>query len=325
MKIKNTLNNENVLFGIIFSLVVILAVLILFPNLLGSIKTSSGLYSVDVIRITGCSECFNLDIISAGLDKLNTIKIEENKTLDYNSAEAKKLIDKYSINRVPALLILSRNIDKISLDDKIFRKTKNAAIFDKAAPYIDLKSGKVEGIVNLKEVYDAKCKDCTSLDSVKEQLEQLYVKIKDYELVDSSSEEGKRLISENDIIYLPTLLLSKEIKEYWWVSDKILAEEDEYYKFNTPIFPYKDISTGAVKGIVKATYLINNSCADCFDITQLKPSLESLGIYIDSEKSVDISSYEGENLVKLYNITKIPTVILSKEISDYDQIREVLE
>lgn len=322
---KNITNNENVLFGIIISLVGLLAIIILFPSVLNPIKANSGIYSVEIIKISGCNECFNLDIISANLDKINNIKIKSNKTLDYNSDEAKKLIDKYSITKVPALLIISRNIDKITLDEKVFRKVKNAAVFDKPAPYIDLSSGQVKGLVTLKEVYDSNCKECTTLSSIEKQLEQMQVKIKSYDLIDSSSEEGKKLIKENEISYLPTLLLSKEIIDYWWISNKILVEGDEYYKFNNPIFPYKDISSSSVKGIVKATYLVNNSCTECYDISELKPSLESLGIYIDSERFVDIASDEGKNLVILYNITDIPTVILSKQILDYTSIKEVLE
>jgi len=69
--------------------------------------------------------------------------------LNYTSADAEKLIKKYGITKIPALVIVSRSIGKIEMDDTLFRKTSDAAIFDKAAPYIDLGSLEVKGLADI--------------------------------------------------------------------------------------------------------------------------------------------------------------------------------
>ena len=43
------------------------------------------------------------------------------------------------------------------------------------------------------------------------------------------------------------------------------------------------------------------------------------------EEYLDISTTKGKNLLSEYNITAVPTVILSKEIQDYNAIKEILE
>ena len=182
--------------------------------------------------------------------------------------------------------------------------------------------------MNLKEVYDSSCKDCTSLSDIKTQLERIQFKVSNYEMVDSKSDEGKNLISENNITYLPTLLVSKEIEEYWWIFPQIqksFSEYDSYYRFSEPFFPYKEISTGLIKGKVTITYITNKSCTDCYNVTLLKDLFAGAGIYISGEKYVDSNTAEGKSLLIKYNITVIPTVILSKEISDYETIKDVLD
>ena len=104
-----------------------------------------------------------------------------------------------------------------------------------------------------------------------------------------------------------------------------MAENEDYYRFNEPLFPYKEISTQQIKGKVKITYITNKSCEDCLNITKIKPSFQQMGVYIDSEKYTDVSSIEGKNLLSKYNITAIPTVILSKEILDYTTLKTTLE
>ena len=104
-----------------------------------------------------------------------------------------------------------------------------------------------------------------------------------------------------------------------------MAENADYYRFNEPLFPYKDIATQQVKGKVKITYITNKSCEDCFNITKIKSSFQQFGVYIDSEKYTDVSNIEGKNILIKYNITAIPSVVLSKEIIDYTGIKSTLE
>ena len=313
---------------IIISLIAIL--FFIYVNFIPkSLFNSGNKISTEIIEITAdnCEDCFDVKGLADSLIK-DTIKIKSRESFDYNSKEGKKLIDEYNLKQVPALILISNNIEDIEGLSGIFSIDGKKAIFDKAVPYIDLNSGDVKGLINLKEVYDPSCKDCASLSQIRNQLEKLGIKVNNYETVTSSSLEGQKLINENDLIFLPNLLISKNINEYWWVFDQIKTsfnEKDNYYVFKNPISPYKDLKTGEIKGVVDVTYLTNSSCEDCFNATLLKPSFQKLGIFINSEKNIDISSSEGKSLLSKYNIIAIPTVILSKGISDYESIKEILE
>ncbi len=285
--------------------------------------------SVDIIEITGCNQCFDVKSLSDGIIKANeNIKVER-KSIDYNSDEAKSLIEKYEIKRIPASIITSKNLDKIDLvDEQTFLIGNNYAVFDKGVPYVDLNSDRVKGLVNLKEIQDTNCKNCMSLFQIQEQLENWGVKIDNSEIVDSSFPNGKKLIKDNKLTFLPSLLISKDIEEYWWVFPQIknsFVEKGDYYLFKNSIPPYKEISTGQIKGIVDIMYIENKTCKECFNVTQLGESFQSLGVYIEKERFIDISSNEGKDILSKYNITFIPTVILSREVQDYETIKKTLE
>ena len=107
---KDLFNNEKTLIIIIAVLVGLFAILLLFPNITNPIKNiinEEKIYSVEIIKINGCDDCFNLESLSSGLSKINNIKIKNEEEIEYNSQEGKKLLDKYDIQTVPALIILS--------------------------------------------------------------------------------------------------------------------------------------------------------------------------------------------------------------------------
>jgi hypothetical protein len=284
---------------------------------------------VEVIEINGeCEECLNVrSAVESMLEENENVEIKS-KNLDYDTKEAQLLIERYDIEKVPAIIVVSKDIDELNLDKESFSFEENSAVFDKSVPYIDINSGEVKGFVKLIEIQDSSCEDCMPLSQLKTQLEKWGIKIIDYEFVDSNSEKGKKLINDNNLDFLPSLLVSKDIEEYWWAFSQIessFTEKDDYYVFKNPISPYKEISTGKVKGIVSLTYLTDKSCEDCFNVSELKVSFMKLGIFIDNEKYVDVSSSEGKQLIEKYDIDAVPTVILSKEISDYKSIKEVWE
>ena len=329
--IKELMQDEKILMVIIAILVVLFAILLSFPNITTPIKNimnKEKIYSVEVIKISGCDECFNLGGISSSLNKIENLKIKDEKEVDYNSIEGKKLIEKYNIEKIPALIVLSKNLVKINLDENLFRKDGKAAIFDKSVPYINLNTNKINGLVQLKEIQSDNCIDCASLSKLKTQFEELGIKVENYEIIKASSDKGKEIIRKNNLDFTSALLISKDIKEYWWIFDQInnsFIEKEDNYLFKIPIAPYLDLRDGKIKGKVDITFIEDKSCAECFNAIELKDSLQGLGVYFYSEKHVDISSTEGRNLLEEYNITAIPTIILSKEIQDYDSVKKILE
>ncbi|MFA4952764.1 MAG: hypothetical protein WC584_00925 [Candidatus Pacearchaeota archaeon] len=332
MKIKNILKDEKILTIIIAVLVVLFAILLSFPNMTSPIKdimSKEKIYSVDIIKINGCDDCFDLNRVLTVVKKDNSIEIKEIKDLDYKSKEAESLIKEYGIKTTPALIVKSRGIEKREFNKEIFSSGKNYLLFDKSVPYLDLSSGEIKGKVDFKEIQDSSCKECPSLSSLEKQLEALGIKKKNYEIIDSSQEEGKKLIKDNNIRFYNNLIIGKEIKAYWWIFpslSKALTEEKDYYVFSEPIvYPYKDAITGMIKGKVEVIYVTANDCNDCSNVSVLKEDFEKSGVYIAKDKYIDYSSGEGKQITSNYNINAVPTIILSKEILDYPRLSETLK
>src|SRR3989344_64938 len=122
--------------------------------------------SIEAIEITGQEGLFDVSQVLSALSGNIEIK---SRTLDYNSEEAKKLIETYNIKTIPALILKSKRINEVQLDPTTFTTNNNAAVFDKAIPYLDISSGEVKGQVELTEVYDSSCKDCSSLSQYEKQ------------------------------------------------------------------------------------------------------------------------------------------------------------
>ena len=324
--IKKSLQNEGILILIIVGLLVILVFFKFNPL---SFK-SNGLASAEIIVLNGCGECFDINKITQSLKDQGNFDIEEVTNLNYDSKEGKSVIEKYKIQKIPALILKSRKIEEINIGipENMISKGKNYILFEETAPYFDLNSKEVEGVVNLKEISDSSCKDCANPSNIQKQLESSGVKIGDYKKIDYFSTEGQEIIKKNNINFLPVIFISKNIEKYWWTFSNLkdfLTASGEYYFFKEPIAPYKEISTGKIKGKVNLTYITDKSCEDCFNVTQLKDVFGGIGIYISSERYVDVSNADGKNLLKAYNITAIPTGVLSSEINDYTSVKEILK
>ncbi|MEK6936256.1 MAG: hypothetical protein AABW67_05690 [Nanoarchaeota archaeon] len=293
-----------------------------------TIFNSQNKISVEITEITvnSCEDCFNVTGLADSLIKDN-LKVKSRKSFNYYSKEGRELIDKYNLKQIPSLIITSNKLKEIQGLEGVFSIDGKKAIFDKAVPYIDLVSGDVKGLVNVIEIQDSSCGDCMPLSNIQNSLKQAGIKIKNYEIINSVSENGKNLIQENDLKFTPSLLISKDIQDYWWIFPKIenaFIEKENYYLLNLQLPPYKEISSGKIKGMVDLTYITDKSCSDCFDITELKGSFQGLGIFINSEKYMDVSAGDGKEIIVKYNITKVPTIILSKEISDYETLNKQL-
>jgi len=70
--------------------------------------------------------------------------------------------------------------------------------------------------------------------------------------------------------------------------------------------------------LVDVTYLTDETCEGCYDVRVHRTILSRLGIQFGRESVIDAASGDGMTLIDLYNISKIPTIILSPEAEDYD-------
>lgn len=179
--------------------------------------------------------------------------------------------------------------------------------------------------LELTVISDSNCFDCFNIDQVIDFLKEQNVKIISENRVEFNSDEGKRLTQENEIEKIPTFIVSGEI-------DKILAlksffENTGAIKDNIFVFkkvnpPYILVESGEVKGRFELIYLSDISCIECYDVSRHEISLLNFGMKVFKEKTIDISSQEGKELVKKYNITRVPTILLFGDLKEYSNFQQ---
>ena len=82
--------------------------------------------------------------------------------------------------------------------------------------------------------------------------------------------------------------------------------------------PTLDLITGEVLGRVEIMLLTDPSCADCYDVRVHEAILKrSFGMAIASTRTIERASSEGRDLMARYDITALPTAILSQNASLY--------
>jgi len=270
------------------------------------------------VALLGCSgtECVKLDQELTALKTNSKLKIEEEKS--YTKETAKDLITKYSIKRLPAIVVTSSNLDKFSLDGYV--KSNDALVFETIqVPYEDAVTGKVVGLVTSTVISEASCKECPKLSLIVNNLEQAGVVIS--EKRNLNADEAKDLLVTYNITKLPSLILSSEFSNYelasnWQLLDHIAVDKNYVLDLQSP--PYYDLKTKKIPGLVTVTTINDAICTNCYNATQVHlPIILRFGVYVKNEKSLDASSAEAVQLIQKYKITSLPTVLMSKEAVDY--------
>lgn len=286
---------------------------------------------IELIQIVAanCSDCFDLRLV---INQLNTssFNIKSVRTVYYNSPEGEQLISKYNIQKIPTLLI-SGETSKANVQSTLSGLGEKAddgtIVFDKQQPpYVNPDNGEVLGRVSVTLIRDSSCSNCFDVSSINQQLKSLGISFSEEKTLEYTDTEAKDLISKYGIKKIPTIIYSSDIKEYTLFAQlqQLLQNQDDVYVLTQVNPPYRDLSKNKIVGLVEITYIVDNSCSSCYDVSIHKQILEgSYGVALINEKRVDISSIDGKSLIDKYSITKVPTMILSPDASYYPALVNV--
>lgn len=269
--------------------------------------------SIQIATITdnNCPDCFSLAPALASL-KQGNVNATSEKNFDASSNEAKELISKNGLEFIPAVVVTG----EINKTEHAGFVIKNGVLLlgKPTPPYYDLARKKIIGKVALTIINDSACSKCSKLAPIVLQLKAAGVSISSEKTIDSSSEEAKALIEKYKIEKLPSLMLSEDASSYEIMKQAWLqmgtVEKDGVHVMRSVNPPYVEVATGKIKGLVALTVLNDSSCRECYDATRHVQILQNgYGVVLESQKTVDISSAEGKELVKKYSITGVPTII----------------
>ncbi|MBI1969258.1 hypothetical protein HYS48_01070 [Candidatus Woesearchaeota archaeon] len=279
---------------------------------------------VTKIGVPNCDDCYDIEAAMAELKKQN-VNITKETAMALDAPEAKELIRKYAIKKLPTMLIQGE-INKSEQLNRYFENIgeikENTVVYTALKPlYYDLQSSRVVGRVSLIQVVDSSCELCSSLSQVAETLKGQEVSIRDERSVEYTSKEGQSLIQAFGIQRIPALLISKEIDYYEPIQQQLsqldITEKEGFYAIHTLLPPYRDVKENKIVGFVELIMLEDASCTTCFDVIVNKQILARLGMVITSENTYDISSPEGKEQIAKYSITSVPIILVSPEANSY--------
>lgn len=288
---------------------------------------------VTTITFSECKECYDVKTALEDLKKQN-INITKEETFDYNSDKGKELVEFYRIQRLPTLIIrgetnktdqLQRYWDHVG--EQRGTNYETVLYTNIVPPYYDMFEGRILGRVSITNLIDSTCDKCVSLTGIVDAFKQAGVKVVEEKTVEYKSEEGKRLVSKFGVREIPALIISKDILDYnsiqqvW--NQLNTTEKEGFFALHSAVPPYIDVSTDKVVGLVTLIMLNDKTCNVCYDVLINKQILAQFGVVTNKEFSYDISSDEGKDLIKKYNITKVPIIILDPETKVYTTFTQV--
>ncbi len=117
--------------------------------------------------------------------------------------------------------------------------------------------------------------------------------------------------------------MEEEYHEEWWVAGIVIVIILIFFAVHFFSSPTGPLDPPLATKVVSVTLIKDSSCADCIDMNKLIDEMRGKGITIGGITSSEVN--ESRNLIEKYSITKVPTLILSKEFSEYPEVRDSWE
>jgi hypothetical protein len=286
--------------------------------------------TLTVITSAGCRDCSN---VSAALAALRTLdaNITRETTLDFADAKAKDLLQRYRADRVPTILVQGDTRDprftRAWATFGVVREDGTVVFTGTQAPYLNVSTGKVEGLVTLTVLVDERCSLCPDYKTAVDQFRQVGLAIAEERRIDYNSTEGRALVRAYNLTKVPTVLLSPEAWSYSVVQEAWTnigtREADGTLVLRQVNPPYRDLAAGHIAGLVTLVNVVDGQCTPCYDVAIHRQLFDRFGIVFKQEDTHDIASVRGRALTAQYNITKVPTVLLSPEASLYPVLTQI--
>jgi hypothetical protein len=173
------------------------------------------------------------------------------------------------------------------------------------------------------------CKDCFNMKALTTTIESAGVNMT-IRTVDYNTAEGKSLAEANGVGRLPSLVLSGDITQYGSIFNaleafNILSKSSDGYSLGPLQPPYLDLSTGKVEGLVQLVKITDSSCTECYNASMDNIILNNFGVVLANETTYDVNSAAGKSAVSKYNITLVPTMLISPNVVEYKALSRVWE
>lgn len=212
-----------------------------------------------LISPVDCDKCKTLDVVKSNFVSKN-VEISEDVQLSYSDDDAKELVEKYFIKKLPVLIFESDEKIKTVLAESVKKLggvvvNEDAIVIEQPTPpYLEIASGKMLGEVTVTFIEDKGCGDCYDVTAVQKPiLSKFGVYIDSETLVDVNDAAGEALVEKYKITKVPTVVLSsdagyyEQLKSVWKQVGTV--EEDGSFVFREMgviASIYKDLDSGKI-------------------------------------------------------------------------------
>ncbi len=187
--------------------------------------------------------------------------------------------------------------------------------------------GSANETIGVRLITPADCPQCFNMQGHIAEMRNLGIPVAEPELLEQGTHAGDSLIKKYGLTKLPALVIDKGLSAYSVVADSWTRigsiDKDGSYLLEGMPPPFYDLEKKEVRGVISPTYLVDSSCTECYDVSVHAQILARLGMTLGNATTVDVSSLEGKALVERYDITTVPTVILSGEAELYPSFAAV--
>ncbi|MFZ5501612.1 MAG: hypothetical protein ACOY58_06865, partial [Candidatus Micrarchaeota archaeon] len=259
------------------------------------------------------------------------VQVESERTLPSSDPEAAALMSQYGIPVAPAVIVEGPVGDYPDLvshwTQTLGIQSGDALISVPFPPYQVFATGQVVGLLEGVAINPSDCRYCADGGSFIASLQgipasMVFSETKTYFQDDP---EAIELIERLNITEIPTILLSDDVQSYPIYNElgNLGDVNDGWFVLRDVPAPYVDLPANETRGLVKTIYLFDQSCADCFDIRGFASYLsDATGIAIEQETYFDVRSDDGAAIARNYNVSRIPTLLLSPDADYYTGFRE---
>ncbi len=182
--------------------------------------------------------------------------------------------------------------------------------------------------LQLVKINDSNCATCFNTENMVTSIKNVPgLAVTAEETLEYTSDQGAELLKKYALNRVPALLVHGELDR---ALEKVPAlatlgtrdSDGTLIVANIPP-PYVEVASGQVKGNFTVTYLTDVSCAECYDVKSHRNALAGLAMTPSSEQTLDLADVQGRVLARKYNITSVPTILLSGELEEYAQFGQV--
>ena len=218
-----------------------------------------GNVSFILIRAPNCDNCTNGDTLAEQsltiFNETGQFTVTSVDTPDPSSSEAKALMSKYNITRLPVLIIVGNTSAVPSLatswESTVGSVESDGAMVsrDLPPPYYDASSGQIVGLVQGIGIAPYGCKSCINTSIYFQSLSGQYMSMAfgNISYLDENSTKAQELITAYNITKLPTILLGPDAGLYPVFSQAIqpsgTVEDDGWFVLRDVVPPYVDLSS----------------------------------------------------------------------------------